>query len=138
MNAELQKMRDLHIANGEIHTNFGWLTPDQVKKGLEWGAVTWAYKQHGIFSVCRDKGKKNRFDTLSCWLAYLEREQKNPDWYKHFERRAKDGENTIDDVAVIGQFKALTGISVPLQGTPMWSAPHEDSQRQLKIGRQTP
>lgn len=117
---EWKKARDIRIMNGEQHTNFGWLTQELIDKGIEWGAVKWGYKEHGILNVCRDKGKKS-FNTWSCWLAFIDRSRGVYDWYKHLERVGKPGEGTIDDIEVKKMFKALTGISVPLEGKPMWS-----------------
>lgn len=118
---EWKHLRDARLLNGETHTNFGWLTQDLIDKGLEWGAVRWGYKQHGVFNVCRDKGRKT-FNTLSCWLALIDKERGVYDWYKHLERQSKPGEGSIDDIEVKKLFKQLTGISVPLEGKPTWSA----------------
>ena len=121
----------MHIANGDVHTNFGWLKPSEIQKGIEWGAISWGYKDHGILSVRLDKGSRTT-ENLSCWLAYIEREHGEQLWFRHLERR-----DELADVSIKGKFKALTGISVPLAGEPLWSAPHEDSQDQLKISQQT-
>lgn len=115
MNAELQRLKDLRIANGEVHTNFGWLNEDQVTKGLEWGAVKWGYKDKGVFNVCPDKGNNKRFNTLSCWLAYVERCNKESLWFKHLERR-----DDFASLELASQFKALTGISVGVAGRPLF------------------
>ena len=113
-----KKQRDIRIANGETRTNFGWLTADQIDKGIEWGAVKWStqrYKDLGVLSVRVTRGSSRSFNILDCWLAYVDKQRGKPNWFALLDR--KDG---ISDVEVKGLFKSLTGIQVPSEGLPLF------------------